>query len=307
MLAACEPNLGNPPSLVTSTRVLAVRGTPPEASLGAMVQFDLLVAGPSGTVSDPPADWAFCTVHNPPANNNIVSNLCLQPDGILSIGGPAATTSGVIPMDACQLYGPNVPSPPQGQPPEAPVPPDVTGGYYQPVRVEFSGLDVDGAATFALERISCGIANASNANALQFTKTYTPNNNPALQEITAGVAGGTPVIVFSSDEMTSPLQVNRGAHVTLTASWPAGSAETFPVYDATTFTLNSVRESLRLSWFASGGAFSADVTGRSGTDMATTTSNEWIAPSSAGIVHLWAVLRDDRGGTNFGSFDLSVQ
>lgn len=307
LLAACEPGLGNPPSLLTSTRVLAIRGTPPEAAPGAMVQFDLLVASPAGTVASPPADWAFCVSATPPSDNNIVGNACLEASGVATIGGPEAVAVGTIPMNACELFGPNVPSPPMGQPPQAPVSPDITGGYYQPVRVELSGLAVDGQAAFAQERISCGLADASADTALALTKAYTANRNPVLQSIAGAASGGSPATVFQSGETAAEWTVNRGAQVTFTGSWPASSAETFPVYDSTTFTLSTQRESLRLSWFASGGVFADDVTGVASTDMATTTSNVWTAPATGGTVHFWAVLRDDRGGTDFGSFDVAVQ
>ena len=306
LLVACEPSLGNPPSLVTATRVLAVRGTPPEAAPGATVKFDLLVASPAGTVGSPPADWSFCTAHNPPANNNIVSNACLESSGVTAFGGPAPTASAALPTDGCQLFGPNVPSPPQGQPPLAPVGADVTGGYYQPVRVEFSGLAADGSASFSLERISCGVANSSADIALTFTKTYTMNINPVLSGVSATASGGAPTTVLAPGEVTPVFTVSPGASITFTASWPASSAETFPVYDATTYMLVTQRESLRLSWFASGGAFADDITGVSGTDTDTSTSDVWTAPSGAGVVHFWAVLRDSRGGMDFGAFDVTV-
>jgi hypothetical protein len=193
-----------------------------------------------------------------------------------------------------------------GQPPQQPAAPDITGGYYQPVRVTFSGLSTDGEATFGQERLSCPLANAPEDVSLNFAKTYTLNNNPTLQTVTAAVSGGAPAPVFPSEGSTTPLSVSRGATVTFAGSWPASSAETFPVYNLTTFMLNMQRESLRLSWFASGGAFVSDITGVSGTDMSTTTSNSWIAPASAGLIHFWVVLRDDRGGTDFGSFDMMV-
>ena len=40
LLGGCKPDLGAPQSLVVGPRVLAVRGTPPEASLSADVSYD---------------------------------------------------------------------------------------------------------------------------------------------------------------------------------------------------------------------------------------------------------------------------
>ena len=97
-----------------------------------------------------------------------------------------------------------------------------------------------------------------------------------------------------------------GQLVTLEASWDAGVAETFPVYDIRAVTLVAHREALRVAWFATSGAFDHDVTGRAEDDLAVSTENGWLAPTSPGIVHIWLVLRDSRGGTDFAEFVLSV-
>ena len=48
LVAACRPDLGDRESLITQTRVLAVRGEPPEAKAGETVSYTLLVASPQG-------------------------------------------------------------------------------------------------------------------------------------------------------------------------------------------------------------------------------------------------------------------
>lgn len=63
---------------------------------------------------------------------------------------------------------------------------------------------------------------------------------------------------------------------------------------------------MRVSWFATGGTFDADKTGRAEDDPATTSDNLWTAPSP-GVVHLWIVLRDSRGGVDWASYDLVVR
>ena len=69
------------------------------------------------------------------------------------------------------------------------------------------------------------------------------------------------------------------------------------------------RESLRLSWFATGGRLPARRTGRSETDTDTDRSpqNIWTAPPTPGLVHLWLVLRDSRGGVDFAEAQIDVQ
>ena len=97
-----------------------------------------------------------------------------------------------------------------------------------------------------------------------------------------------------------------GAHVTLEASWSADAAETFPVYDIRSVTLSPQREALRVSWFATSGAFDHDVSGRTADDPALTADNVWVAPSTAGPAHLWLVLRDSRGGVDFAEYELDI-
>jgi hypothetical protein len=305
-LAACQPDLGAPASLVSSPRVLAVRGTPPEASAGSMVHFDVLLASPEGTVASPAANWSFCLSPKPPADNNGVGAACLRDDTQASIGGPIAETDATLPKDACQLFGPEVPSAKPGQPPARPADPDVTGGYYQPVRVKIAEADIDGAAAFGLERISCNLANAPVDVVQSFGKDYKPNTNPALTQVTAIVGSAAPVTVLVAPETTSPVSVKAGAAVSFSASWTEASAETFPVYDPATLTLVSHREALRLSWFATEGQFLHERTGAEEKDTATSTENTWTAPSKAGVVHVWVVLRDSRGGTDFGGFEVTV-
>jgi len=63
---------------------------------------------------------------------------------------------------------------------------------------------------------------------------------------------------------------------------------------------------MRVSWFATDGSFDQDRTGRDETDMTTATDNDWVAPTTPGVVHLWLVLRDSRGGIDWRALDLTV-
>ena len=67
-------------------------------------------------------------------------------------------------------------------------------------------------------------------------------------------------------------------------------------------------ETMRVSWSATAGTFGEDHTGRTESQFAkTSTDNTWTAPDVAGRVVLWVVLRDDRGGTDFRSYELLVK
>ncbi len=94
--------------------------------------------------------------------------------------------------------------------------------------------------------------------------------------------------------------------MTLQADFSAESAETFLVWNVVTLTLDMQRESLRVSWFATGGSFDHDVTGRSQTETETFTQNVWTAPTTPGPVYFWMVLRDNRGGVDFAATEVEV-
>jgi hypothetical protein len=319
--AACEPDLGAPISLIQGPRILAVRGTPPEAKEGAMVTYDLLAVDASGTVAMPSASWAVCAAPRPPSESNAVSVACLSiPDQAQQAPSFVAPITAADPNDptttgACSIFGPlRPPLDPNARPRD----PDVTGGFYQPVRATLPGAGDDLLRAYALERIQCRLANAPIDIAGEFNNPYdavmnpngySPNQNPLLAELTLAVAGGAPSLlppIVSGMPAPPTPAVAPGQMVTFEASWDASAAETFPVYDLRAVTLVAHREALRVAWFATGGAFDHDVTGRAEDDLALSTANGWLAPTSPGIVHFWLVLRDSRGGIDFAEFALTV-
>jgi hypothetical protein len=327
LAAGCKPNLGSPPSLIIKPRFLAVRGTPPEAAENGTVTYDVLAVDPNGTVTAPQVNWAQCLQPNPPANGNDVSINCL-PGTLGAEGGvitpddttaPAATFTAALPSNSCTLFGPEAPPPMKGQPPQRPADPDTTGGFYQPVRAVWDS-DVGSLVAFALERVTCNLANAPTAIATQFTMNYVPNKNPVLADLLFDPAvAATPL--YTAGQTTPPGAATIGANqaVTLQADFSADSAETFLVWNVVTLTLDRQFESLRVSWFATGGSFDHDVTGHAGgaitsdggldaapTDGETFTQNVWHAPETPGPVYLWAVLRDNRGGIDFAGAEIDV-
>jgi hypothetical protein len=267
-------------------RVLAVKGEPAEARPNTMINYTLLVASPDGTVTDPQANWAFCIAPKPLTENNAVAAACEgdTPDDITFIGGPAAMMQAMTPMNACAVFGPEPPMQKPGEPQLRPRDPDITGGFYQPVRVWMTGTD----DVFALERIKCNLANAPIDVVQAYVMRYQLNNNPTLAMV------------------TPPASAAPSAKITLEASWTADSVETYPVFDLVTRTLVDHREAMRVSWYATAGQFVHDRTGRTETETDTTTDNDWTAPSTPGVVHFWVVLRDSRGGIDFQSFDIMV-
>ncbi|MBX3218482.1 MAG: hypothetical protein KF850_41130, partial [Labilithrix sp.] len=77
-------------------------------------------------------------------------------------------------------------------------------------------------------------------------------------------------------------------------------AETYLWANPETRKVEERREGIRVSWFSTGGAFAEEQTGRSEEDAdGTETSNVWTAPSEPGLVRVWVVIRDDRGGVGW--------
>jgi hypothetical protein len=299
---ACKPDLGSPQSLVIGPRILAVRGVPAEAMPGSPVAFDALAVQPAGTIGSPALTWSVCLTPKPPAETNAVSGKCLDTP---ADAGPAPAFTTTIPTDACMLFGPQTPPVQNGEAPIRPRDPDVTGGFYQPLR---STLEVDDGVdtAFELERITCPLANAPNDVTRSFNMTYVANKNPTIGSVALDPDGAATPLYTASAAAAAATPVAAGAKMTLELTWPEASAEGYPVWDLAGRTLTTHRESLRVSWFATAGSFALDGTGRSEDELETFARNDWRAPETPGPVHMWVVLRDSRGGVDFASIELQV-
>jgi hypothetical protein len=78
------------------------------------------------------------------------------------------------------------------------------------------------------------------------------------------------------------------------------------VLDQASGVLTDQREGISVLWFATGGSFDNDRTGRTASDTSVVSDNGWRAPSHAGVVTMWVVLLDDRGGTTWGEYVLDI-
>lgn len=288
----CRPDLGAPLSRVSAPRLAAVRFEPPEAPPGATVTATPFVVSPAGATM-PPLDWSLCLVPKPTTVNDVVDPACLQPGGTTPLSTTAAPLTLTLPSSACRLFGSDTPPVVAGQPPAQPRAPDVTGGYYQPVRA-----DLDGAATIALERIRCALAGASFDVATAYAAAYVSNQNPSLTALVAYDGAGAPVALDA---------IAAGSTVTLAVGWTEGSPESFPVLDPVAQALVTHREAMTVSWLATDGDLAQANSGRAEDDPALFTTTTWTAPSTLGPVHLFVVLRDSRGGVDFASYDATVR
>ena len=290
--AHCVPTLSGSDSLITGKRILAIKAEPAEAAPGVKVTFTTLVASPGGTVSGAPIAWDFCTAPKPITDDNAVSNVCLGSGELGGDAGPAVVSAGAGPSTAantpakgCTMFGPDT-----GSTGFRPRDPDATGGFYQPLRAELSGAP----DAFALVRIKCDLPNADADEAAAFAKAYKLNKNTQLQPLVAKMNGSAVALGA----------IPAGARVTLEASWPAASAEKFAYYDPSSQTVTTQREAMQVAWYASDGSFDTESTGRASGDVATTSDDDFQAPADAKTTHVWIVLRDSRGGVDFGRYDL---
>lgn len=323
LAAGCLPEVASDLARVDEPRILAVRAEPAEAAPGEAATLTALYADADGELSAAPLDWAFCVARRPLAELGPVNRRCLAAEGdaLIAIGeGLEVTTT--LPEDGCRLFGPDPPPAQADQPAGRVVDPDLSGGYYQPIRVQPPGADAE--QTLLLLRIRCGLAGATQQQSAEHRRRYKPNVAPAVTLAVDGAA-------------LEGLQVHAGEEVALRARWAAcpsapacgdgvcsldedgdscaqdcgetsgcAGAETYLIFDPTTLQLATRREAIGAAWYATGGSFAAARTGRAPEDLDAFSDNTWTAPDVAGSYALWVVLRDDRGGVAWHRADVTV-
>src|SRR4029079_14849269 len=98
-----------------------------------------------GRAAAPSVGWALCKEPHPPAESNIVSSEWLQ----ITDDSSGESFMAQLPADACINFGPLL-----SMPGARPADPDVTGGYYQPVRAVWHGGG-GGDTALALASLLC--------------------------------------------------------------------------------------------------------------------------------------------------------
>jgi len=161
----------------------------------------------------------------------------------------------------------------------------------------------DSIVGFQMQRIYCGLANAPGWAVVQYTQEYKLNQNPVIASADPAGARSDPVEV----PPLSPGARRSGC------GWADGLVDSqlarrlggeLPAWDVLTHTLPNHNEAMRVSWYATAGSFEHDITGRS--DLKPKPSLKHVDPGTPGLVHLWVVLHDSRGGTDFAGYDLEV-
>jgi hypothetical protein len=252
-------------------------------------------------------------------------------DALLPLGEGSSVELS-IPSDSCRRFGP-LPPPVAGNETVSgqPTAPDQTGGYYQPVIVGFSGEPTE--ATLGSVRLLCGGAHVPQEELVKFNSGYRPNQNPKINAVTA-------LLIDDKDdgvELDGEDDIVAGATVEWTIHWAkcpeqsacgdglctAGEnatvcaedcrtepvlgctgAEQYLLADPVSKKVIEQRESIEVSWYATGGTFDFSTTDNE--DVATESSNRWVAPAEPGKVQLWFVVRDSRRGTTWKNVTVNV-
>lgn len=355
-LVACAPDFDDRPSLIgkagaeDEVRVLAIKAEPaewlkvvdPNTGLATPATFSTLVVTRAGTVDAAQVAWSFCNEPKPLTELNDVSNQCVTSSEFSQQIGNGLQVSAAVPDDACRNFGPDIPVDVTFRPAD----PDVTGGYYQPLRTIVPLSDNNVVSAIGRYRIRCGLPGASQDATTQYNRSYHLNTNPVIDNVTALMPAG-PVILQPSDAnpKPAPLVLSAGQTVTMRAVWAAcpvddtcgdgycgptetkltgdgncaadcspveqgcTGAERFLAFSLATRQIAVQREIMTVSWFSGygGGSFQNDRTGRNTDDFAVMTDNAFTAPTTPGVYPLWAVIRDDRGGQSWKSYEIQVQ
>lgn len=270
--AGCFGNDFDPNSFVDKLRLLAVQAAPPEVPFGASSQLTATAVNPGGAA--PTITWDACLLAPPPATGQAINPDCAGlPEGdpsLVPFGSGDSVTATVPMLDPTMVALP-----------------DQTNGIYLPVRLKLD--DGAGHVLTAFEglRIFLGplIPNP-------------PNQNPTL----TGVFVTPQADAGMSDEVpldpTAPSPVQSGWVLYLRALVSPDSQETYVVFDGDPRTTppRSVTETVRISWFATAGEFTNDVTG---VEQPTTTWKlDKHMPPPGSTIDLWVVARDERGGSD---------
>lgn len=328
---ACVPDLDNNESTITAPKVIAVVSEPAEATPGQSVAYGLLYANP-GTGSEKSLAWYFCNAPKPLAELGPINQDCLSgSSGALNSIGDGSQTDATIPTDVCSVFGPNPPIPEDGTTPGRPTDPDATGGYLQPVMLAVGTPSVGEDILLYEQRVFCGLPNVTPQVSAEYNLQYKKNWNPALSGLQITHADGSTQQLVSGDSF----QAQTGEVITLNVQWDACPAtpvcgdgicsvgetfvdcpedctdpkgctgqELFVYYNQSTAELENLWEGMRVSWYTTAGTYENE---RSSVKTPETgDEDQWTAPTEAGTVTLWIVIRDSRGGVGYAQFTVEV-
>jgi hypothetical protein len=150
--------------------------------------------------------------------------------------------------------------------------PDASGGVYLPL----------------VSQVSNGVAEVSAVYRLRLAQGDPVNHNPTVVSLSNTDPSGTTAPL----DPQAPTPVTVGQTLSLSATLAPGSAESYVRADGT-----PVTEVVTTSWFCTAGALSVEKT--SDAQPQTVLSLDQRLPPSGSMIDLWAVSRDERGGTDY--------
>jgi hypothetical protein len=265
----CQVASDPPVTYVATTRILGIKAAEPEIAPGASTTVTALVAGVAGAA--PTVAWSVCS--RPPLPGQAVNPDCLDtsPQPYIQALGDGASVGATMPADASPAT--------LGQP-------DSSGGVYLPLVARAAAGGEDATATYRLrlDQEPAGIL---------------PNRNPTITGVVAGVGGaGAPLLEGT------PLPVHAGDQITLAVTLSDDSAEAYvaPQYGPAGIVVTEV---LTTSWFSTAGTFTQ--TRSTQAEPETVLKLDDRLPPASTTIDVWAVERDERGGTDFAHRTLQLQ
>ena len=276
-----------PAELVEGVRILAIQPMPAEVGSGENAMLFPLIVDPGVDLdagsSLPTLEWAMCTKR--PDIGVDIDPACFDAD----------TADFLVPLPTL-AGGATMLTMPQLSVSDFDLP-DSTGGFYVPIRL----------------RITQGDTRITAFERLRWKAGFVPpNNNPSLTGIAyvpTGADGELPDLGQQVDlqelDATTPLPLPLGGKLRFRAEDAPGSAESYMTFigDVTNpanVTITTVTETLQFFWYASAGKIDPSVTGeaRPDTELDTTQYTDSLGPRN-GLVDLWLVAREERGGIDF--------
>jgi hypothetical protein len=158
--------------------------------------------------------------------------------------------------------------------------PDATGGVYLPL----------------VEAVNASPQTLTAVYRLRLADDAPANTNPTIADVISIDAAGA----MSPLDAATPMLVHSGEALSLSVTFAPDSAQTYTAADGTV-----TIETLTTSWFCTAGELSFEKT--SATQPETVLHLDQRLPATGTQIDLYAVARDERGGTDFAHRTLLLQ
>lgn len=312
----------DPPSVVNTLRVISVEIDKPYAQPGDTVSFDMTLAdGRSaedlsdltnivwigGCVNPPGGTYYGCYESLGPLFADLAEG-GVPPEGLIG-GGPGVTTFSLdVPEDILEEapepnYGPKI---------------GTAFVFFIACGGELGLVDQSGDTSASFFPLACFDEDGRQLGPEAFIPGYTQifvfederqNANPIvdgllvddelLEEDAVLTVGTCPIALADRQRSgcSAPDEFEECTSLTIDVQVPEEAAELDP--DATDAEGNQLTEVLWVSYFASGGQFEFDIklVADASKGLVEERTTRWVPPEDPGIYSIWAVVRDNRGGS----------